>query len=824
MSRFGAFFTRTTPSSFRRWVGSIAWLCASLLLLGLACRPPTETQIVPLSSQPAPLRLGPLLAPLIHATRTSPQTQQAHLALISPLLTTRRQQQDLAFRILLQAHRCSEVLRQLHIPHQAHGTQFATAWVTLSQLTTLAQQPELRRLAFSRRLTSHLNVSGPFVFAPQARYQHGVDGRGVIVGIIDTGIDYQHPTFRRPDGTTRILAILDFSLPDPRTKEPPTLFTASMINDALRTGKPLPHIDDSGHGTHVAGIAAGNGRTRETDHTPRYIGMAPRADLVIIKGTRKDRTDFDSGDVLHGVQYIHQTARYLDKPFVVNLSLGGHHGGHDGNTLLEQLLRVYSNPTKPGQIIVASAGNEGSELIHASGWLQGDKPLIIPLSFPAYDSSASAANDNKIPNARITMELWLPLDASISYAIQTPSGFQTDWMTADTLTGQPIQRPEGHILLSHRYGKTAPTGQRVAFLFANPQQRALRHGTWKIILKGQTKRFDLWLTDSTYPKGAKKPFIAGYTSQEMLIGLPGSSASVLTVGSYNSRQGWSAATGVVVERPVETGELSSFSSPGPTRDGRPKPDVVAPGLYVASAAPLSLPPDSPGKMPDGSYQISQGTSQAAPHLTGGVALLLQVRPELDIDTIRRLLVRNTHTDSFTAFGGVFDKGWGFGKLHLLHTINTLQWGTSKEPVSSNTSTLGIIAPWLPADGQSQTRVIIIPKDAKGQAHRGNHQIALKTSLGRIEAAKQVQTGIYEAVLTSSATPGTATIEARIDGITLKTSQTIEFRPPSPQQSTAGGCGCQIVAPIRQRNGWLLVPLFFILVFSSRPTTQRKSSS
>ena len=147
----------------------------------------------------------------------------------------------------------------------------------------------LQAAELSRRLKPHLNVSAPLIAAPQTRLKLGLDGRGVIIGIIDTGLDLEHPAFLHKDGTTRLLALVDYSIGVNDKDKPfsPRVFLPAELNQAAKDKKPTGHQDRIGHGTHIAGIAAGNGQTGSSVLVPRYLGIAPRADLIVVKGTRE---------------------------------------------------------------------------------------------------------------------------------------------------------------------------------------------------------------------------------------------------------------------------------------------------------------------------------------------------------------------------------------------------------------------------------------------------------------------------------------------------------------------------------------------------------
>lgn len=771
-------------------------LSLSLLLgstLGSACHSPFGHDTSSLSTSIEPpqgsknQKLSPFLSTLssLSRTLTDPQTR-SDLRMLRSIGFFRTNNGSLEVRTLFNYTGSLDTLHALQIYPDAHSGTIYTAWVPLRSIQEWAQLPALKQASLSYRLHPHLNVSAPLVYAPQVRRTYSLDGRGVLVGIVDTGIDIYHPAFRKENGDTRIVAILDFSIEDPSTKRPPRLFTAAEINRALRSSsKTFAHVDKAGHGTHVAGIAAGNGRQTQRNQGRRYTGIAPRAELIVVKGLRPNRDDFDSGDILHGIQLIHQTARVLGRPYVINLSLGGHQGGHDGSTLLEQAIAKYSGANKPGQIIVASAGNEGGDPIHASGWLQSKDTIHIPIKLPTSRQELRASD----PSPYMTFELWLPASARVEWSLETPSGEQTAWFSHAKQPAHTLRMKDG-VLISGYQAHTQPkASHRFSFMLAQDTGQKLKRGIWKLFLRGTTSRFDLWLTGQLFPQSIHQVALKGYVTQEMLIGVPGSTAAVLTVGSYNSRTGWSNANGVEVTQSSIADALSSFSSMGPTRDGRIKPELVAPGLYIAATAPIDPISQEAHRLPGGLFQISQGTSQAAPHVAGGIALMLQLQPKLTTPQVRDLLTANSQTDQHTHPKDIHAAGWGFGKLHLLHTIRSLKKGLSHQTIHLPSTTLHTSTHWLPADGVSQTKLYFTVRDQTKHPTQSQQRITFHAEAGTLTPAQKDAPGIYTSIYTADTQPNQrVVITAQVDGQTSPSKVHLELKAPASDRHMYG-CGC-----------------------------------
>ncbi|MFC1543866.1 S8 family serine peptidase, partial [Gemmatimonadota bacterium] len=285
-----------------------------------------------------------------------------------------------------------------------------TARVPLSQLSELASLGGVDRIQAATlqyvTMDSVLIETG----ADVVQSSYGYTGTGVTVGVLDTGIDYTHADFIHSTGTSRVLSLWDQTVNDP-TRYPTgfsygTEWLKTDIDDEI-DGTPagvITQYDYNGHGTHVAGIAAGNGLA-----TGSYTGMAPDANLVIVKGG--DAGFYDT-DVVNGVNYIFGKAGALAQPCVVNLSLGGHSGPHDGTSLYEQAL---DGLVGPGQIIVAAAGNEGSDHIHHRTSLSGIADQdSFQVEIPSYTPNSGSSDDYVLFN------IWYYGGSNVSILVRAP--------------------------------------------------------------------------------------------------------------------------------------------------------------------------------------------------------------------------------------------------------------------------------------------------------------------------------------------------------------------------------------------------------------------
>ena len=536
--------------------------------------------------------------------------------------------------------------RFLGYPVYASAGSILSMSVPLNELVSLASSDDVVYVEPAWRAEPSLDASAAAVGADVVHAAPwSVRGDGVVIGIVDTGVDYSHLDFRYDadgDGfeeSSRILAILDqtdglFGVTYSRAE-----IEADLAAGHGADAGTVRQSDDDGHGTHVAGIAAGDGSSSPGG----YVGMAPEAWIVVVK------TTFFTSDILAGAEFVFDQAAALGLPAVVNLSLGGHDGPHDGTSLFEQGLDDLVGP--PGRAIVVSAGNEGDEAIHAGGTLQGNSDDFV-VEAGGWEAELTLWYPG---SSQFTITVVPPNDAPIIVPAGTSSGYQ---MTADGIA----------YVDNASTGLNPGNGDREVFIRFSGVTSGDR---WRVqvtdVFGGG--RYDAWVTAG----GAS---IVGGDSFST-IDEPGNAAEVLTVGSFNTKATWPSMSGDQDETAgYPTGVLSRFSSQGPTRDGRTKPDLCAPGAWIA--APLSI----DGylfaylTLPDGVHAMELGTSMAAPHVSGAAALLFTVDPTLTGAEIRQLLTEGATQDTYT--GTVPNMRWGWGKLNVLTSIEGL--GDPEPPV------------------------------------------------------------------------------------------------------------------------------------------------
>lgn len=551
--------------------------------------------------------------------------------------------------------------------------------VPANLLDALSERPEIEYLEKPKRLffavnsgrsascittlqTAPMDTSPNSTFSPSASFinaapstlpddvtapapeRNNLFGSGILIAIIDSGIDYAHPDFCNADGSTRIIELWDQSLD--------RIFTQAEINEALQAPSSqqryqlVPSRDLSGHGTHVAGIAAGNGRASNG----QYRGVAPQSSLLIVKLGISDPDGFPrTTELMRAVDYVLQKAFSWQMPVAINLSFGNNYGSHDGASLLETYLDNVSSYWK--SCIVTGTGNEGASRIHTSGtFLPNTSRVIVSnttrTSAPDISATPATNTSNRlfpvaIPfsvsdyESGLNLQLWKSYSDEIEISLRHPNG---------TVIG-PFQEQlgtyrftAGMTELLVYYGKPSPysTSQEIYLDFI-PRGNYVDAGLWELTLNPRhinAGSYDLWLPGQSVI-GSGTGFL--YPTEETTLTIPSTASKVISVGAYNAA----------------FNTYAPFSGRGFTRmEHRIKPDLAAPGVNIISAAP------------GGGYTSKSGTSMAAPFVTGSCALLMEwgiLRgndPYLYGEKTKAYLIRGTKKlPAFTEYPNPYI-GWG----------------------------------------------------------------------------------------------------------------------------------------------------------------------
>ena len=549
----------------------------------------------------------------------------------------------------------------MNVRYQVPGTDtVVSGTVPLDQLSAIEKLGSVRRIEASRPLTPEMNLC---IAEVGANLLHSLDpaikGNGVIVGIIDSGIDFRHPDFRRDDGSTRILHFWDQNaLHDPDGEVPyGREYNSAQINAAL-TGvaepSDIPQIDRIGHGTHVCGIAAGGGRAKAT-----HFGLAPEADLIIVSVSSADASTLGrSVRAFEAFTYVVEKAN--GAPVAINFSQGMNGGGHCGETVLETGLENLAR--RPGVVIVKSAGNEQQMRIHAGGSIESNETKQVDLEVRA---------NNRLNDI---IEIWFDDRDDIAVAVAPPGSAPTPFVSRG---GEEIfPTAAGNEVSIDLDGDAEGTGDTVAtIILSRGSSNIIQPGNWQLLLRAGTvvnKRFDAWIerTERSTNSGEQTRFSEDSTDPTRTITIPGTAHSVITVGAYVTR--------LSAPPDAPLGAVSLFSSRGPTRYGNLKPDLSAPGEITEAARAGS----------EGIIGM-RGTSMAAPVVTGAAALILSQRPELSGLQLKQILTRSASRSGVAA--GAPDRDWGHGKLHVQAALELAR--NVRFPIISNVEVSGDTISW-----------------------------------------------------------------------------------------------------------------------------------
>ncbi len=558
---------------------------------------------------------------------------------------------------------------------QSHGVRIhsmigniVTADIPLKNLPEIIALPNVLRIEAAKPVELDLNVAAPMVGAPNARNSFGLTGKGIIVGMVDSGLDLANEDFQDDEGKTRVLYLwdqLDNVGPHPPGYDYGTGWTKNDIDQGICRQK-----DTNGHGTKIAGIAAGNGKATGNG-VPQYtyVGVAPEADLILVN------TDLSNNSkVTDAILYIGNKAKELGKPWVANLSLGAIYGPRDGTSPFEQIIYGITNQDLGrGKVIVVAAGNEGydpnnPEVIQNDSTWRRNKNHARKQGYGSITMEVDATSlwDNEI----IWNEIWYPFSQSFQVTITSPRGrtygpFGPGEGTGDPGYGWYYQTDTDGLVLCHNehfdYNWPEPfpftPDNQIIIILADVEVQgtlySLAAGNWTITMSNGSGWWDSYVLFLLSTTGIVRFNDASHVNSRK-IKEPGNAYNIITVGSYNSKNTWVDVNNhtqpqynnlfVSSGYPVE--EVSFFSSPGPTRDGRDKPEIYAPGAWVASSLSKDASEQNYWKERDGKHTNGQGTSASAPFVTGAVALLLQQDPDYSIGDIKDILYWTSTSEDF----------------------------------------------------------------------------------------------------------------------------------------------------------------------------------
>ena len=463
--------------------------------------------------------------------------------------------------------------------------EYAIVTIKESRIETLNQLPQIEYIEKPKKLFFQLKNGKRVSCIPQVQNTEiNLTGKGTVIGIVDSGIDYTLPQFQNEDGTTRIRFLWDQSLEPQREEKTPDIYqqgveyTSSEINKGLEITDEnerrniIRSQDTSGHGTAVTGIAAGS---------KRQTGVAPESELIIVKmGNARQGRFPRTTQLMLGIDYIIRKAQEMEKPVAINISIGNTYGDHQGTSLLERYIDDVSNIWKT--CICVGMGNEGTSAGHTSGIVTADEELNIEVAVQERQAAFS-------------VQLWKSYVDVMEILLVSPAGRRIG-PVQEILGSQRFRVENTEVLLY--YGEPSPYSvtQEIYFDFL-PVNDYVDSGVWQVVLvprKIVDGRFEMWLpAETAVNRGTAFLVPKEYGS----VTIPATAEKVISVGAYDSL----------------TFAYADFSGRGFEQKAGvyQKPDLVAPGVDIVTMA-----------VGGGNTTVS-GTSFATPFVTGSAALLME---------------------------------------------------------------------------------------------------------------------------------------------------------------------------------------------------------
>ena len=490
------------------------------------------------------------------------------------------------------------------------GYGFGILILKVNDLNRIIELEGLQYIELPKILYTSAYDSNRASCIPSVWNNYNLTGEGILVGFLDTGIDYTHNAFKDADGNTRIEYIYDL--------ENRVVYDRNKINEALKSEDPfsvVPEIDLSGHGTHVAGIACAGGNINFDNY-----GVAYKSSIAMVKITGENSLRAAlSTQLMRGLKFLMDKSNEINKPLVVNISLSTNDGSHNGSSLLEKYIQTFTQLQKA--VIVVAAGNEGNSAHHVGGEMKKEEDLDLNIGEG---------------EKGIILDFYKPVLVDVSVEVISPTGVSTGPMELSESYKERFVGREKIVVYSTGPKPFDIQGQTTISIL--PLGDTITSGGWRIIvrkLNNYEGYFDIWL-----------PIAEGLNERTRFLqpdvyntlGIPATVEGVISVGSYN----------------FLNNNLSAFSGRGVVRpEWLIKPDLVAPGENILST------------VEEQGFDTKSGTSMAAPQVAGICALLFEwgiIRnndPFLYGERIKYYLIKGAKR---TIFGEAYpnpDLGYGF---------------------------------------------------------------------------------------------------------------------------------------------------------------------
>ncbi|MDK0887601.1 S8 family serine peptidase [Clostridium perfringens] len=490
------------------------------------------------------------------------------------------------------------------------GYGFGILIIRVNDLNRIIELEGLQYIELPKILYTSAYDSNRASCIPSVWNNYNLTGEGILVGFLDTGIDYTHNAFKDDEGNTRIEYIYDL--------ENGVVYDKNKINEALKSEDPfsiVPEIDLSGHGTHVAGIACAGGNINFDNY-----GVAYKSSIAMVKITGENSLRAAlSTQLMRGLKFLMDKSNEINKPLVVNISLSTNDGSHNGSSLLEKYIQTFTQLQKA--VIVVAAGNEGNSAHHVGGNMKKEEDLDLNIG----DGEKG-----------IILDFFKPVLVDVSVEVISPTGVSTGPMELSESYKERFVGREKIVVYSTGPKPFDIQGQTTISIL--PLGDTITSGGWRIIvrkLNNYEGYFDIWLPIA---EGLNERTRFLQPSVYNTLGIPATVEGVISVGSYN----------------FLNNNLSAFSGRGVVRpEWLIKPDLVAPGENILST------------VEEQGFDTKSGTSMAAPQVSGICALLFEwgiIRnndPFLYGERIKYYLIKGAKR---TIFGEAYpnpDLGYGF---------------------------------------------------------------------------------------------------------------------------------------------------------------------
>lgn len=622
---------------------------------------------------------------------------------------------------------------------QCAAGDIASIKIPRNKIASLASQKFIQRIEASvnhyetlndtMRMKSHIDE----VLQGQPPLAQAFDGSGIIMGLIDGGIDLSHPDFQDSLGHTRVKCLWDMTKPDSANTPVPYGYGQEWSNAEIDAGT-CTHDGQAvnGHGSYVAGIATGNGRA-----VGHFQGAAPGSDIVAVA------YDFAAQDTVsrmaHAVDYIFAKANQMAKPCVINISIGDYFGSHDGLDLQSQFIKNLINQ-QCGRIVVAGAGDIGSNYPYHLG----SNPVAGDTTFTwfTYNTTYHACYAQVFSN--------FPDFNGVSFAVGadkvTPyydfrgiTSFHDASSWGGGIHTETLMNGANRIGVIQSVITVASPGVYSLEYYIVPDSTDY---SWRFITTGNG-HFDSWSLDWVWqnlPTPVACPDIVHYqttdTNYTIVSGLQ-CLDNIICVGQYfNTDRHVDVNNNLQIIAGDTSNALAPNSGRGPTRDGRLKPDICAPGNHIISCGVLAFLPamiiNQPQKVAQGGFHITGGgTSASSPVVAGIGALFLQQNPSACWQDFKTALLGCATTDNFT-WGPLPNNSWGYGKANAFSTLTTCS------PVNADQIHSSTAFEIFPNPASSSVK-IMLSEDLNGR----NYKVICYDVMGKKVLEEKISTAVFE---------------------------------------------------------------------------------